>query len=200
MNNFFTASTGELMEPTDEVTVGGFQPIMPAGTRVLCNIAGIEIEPADDYGNNEHIVIELHIVERGEFYDFTNNHKLHINDNKSTKRDKARNMLLSYDKKCRGELLQLAQQGKNIIDQNVLSRALNGGQVLAEFDVWDRDIKDGDNKIIGTEPGGNWVRGIYPVPADNNVQEQAIGKQPTQTAPVQQQQAANAPYQDDIPF
>ena len=193
MDNFFKTTDGEELEASTEAVAGGLQPLIPVGTKLLCAIASVEVEPEDDYGNNEHVVIMLHVTERGEYKDFTVNHKLHVNDDKAKKADKARETLLAYDANCKGELLKKAKAGQNIMDAATLSLALNGGEVTAEFDVWEMKRQERENnKFVFDDNGdpvmvtrtGNWVRGIYPVTKDNNIEEQAEIQPPTQTAPI----------------
>ena len=207
MDNFFKTTDGEELEASTEAVAGGLQPLIPVGTKLLCAIASVEVEPEDDYGNNEHVVIMLHVTERGEYKDFTVNHKLHVNDDKAKKADKARETLLAYDANCKGELLKKARAGQNIMDAATLSLALNGGEVMTEFDVWEmeRQERDKNNKPVFDDDGepvmvkfsGNWVRGIYPITKDNNIEEQAKTQQPTQTN-ISEKQAIDRVNRDEF--
>ena len=207
MDNFFKTTEGKELEPSTEAVAGGLPPLIPVGTKLLCAIASVEVEPEDDYGNNEHVVIMLHVTERGEYKDFTVNHKLHVNDDKAKKADKARETLLAYDANCKGELLKKARAGQNIMDAATLSLALNGGEVMTEFDVWEmeRQERDKNNKPVFDDDGepvmvkfsGNWVRGIYPITKDNNIEEQAKTQQPTQTN-ISEKQAIDRVNRDEF--
>jgi hypothetical protein len=184
------------IERSTEFASGGIQKLIPEGTVLLCNIASVSIEPATQY-NNEHIKIALHVVEKGEYKDFVVNHKIQVNDDNAEKREKALKLLLTYDTNCKGALAKADDEGKDILDGLVLSRALNGGSVMATFDTWSMDGSDGVTRT------GNWVRKISPAPKSVRAQDAAIEKaaQSAEAAPVAQSTAELSGRDDqDIPF
>jgi len=191
--SFFTNSNGQALTATTEVETGGLQPLIPANAKLLCAVAGVTIEPASQY-NNEHIKITLHVTQDGKYKDFTIPHKLQVNHDERAKRDKAIEMLLAYDTNCGGKLMEMDQAGRPFMDANTLSRALNGGEVLATFDIWEMDGDDGSKR------SGNWVRGIS-APAttttDQHIIKQAQNQPNTPIAPPPVEDGFN---NDDIPF
>ena len=151
---FFKRTDGSSVEPQTSAAVGGFQSLIPDGTQLHCSIAGVQCENATDR-SNQHIVVTLHVTEPGPYRNFTVAHKLHVLDNSDKKRDKAIEMLATYDTLCRGALLKADKEGKVIMDNMLLARSLNGGNVLATFGVWEME-----NKNTGETMTGNWVREI----------------------------------------
>lgn len=190
--SFFTTSDGEPIEQVTEFANTGIQPLIPAGTQLLCAIAGATWEDATNF-DNEYINIMLHVVQRGDYKDFIVNHKLRVNDNEPKKKDKALKMLMAYDTNCKGGLLATDKAGKKITDA-VLARALNGGEIVATFDVWEQEGNDG---VLRT---GNWVRAIGPKPKSIQAQDAAIQKQADGQQPAQTHIPADDDYNDDIPF
>jgi len=152
---FFKKSDGSNIDPQTSASVGGFQPIIPDSTQLRCAIAGAQWEAATANAN-KHIIVTLHVTEPGAYRNFTVAHKLHVLDDSDKKRDKALEMLMTYDTLCRGALLKADREGKTITDNNpLLARSLNGGNVLATFGVWEME-----NKSTGEVMTGNWVREI----------------------------------------
>jgi len=158
---FFKRTDGSTVEPQSSASVGGFQSLIPDGTQLHCSIAGVQWEDANRK-DNKHIIITLHVTEPGAYRNFTVAHKLHVFDKLDKKRDKAIEMLATYDTLCRGALLKADKEGKAIVDNNtLLARSLNGGNVLATFGVWEMEVDDKDENgmVIGKRTmTGNWVR------------------------------------------
>ena len=186
--SFFSTSEGEELEATTEFEISGIQPLIPDGMKLLSTVTGVTIEPESQY-NNEHIVIELMVTQKGKYKDYTVNHKLQVNDDKPSKRDKAITMLLSYDSNAKGGLAKTDKAGKPIMEVGLLNRALNGTEVVAKYAVWEIEGDD------GTTRSGNWVQGISDKSneialEDQNIIEQAQNQPTTPTAP--------APAEDDL--
>jgi hypothetical protein len=211
----FTDSTGAALAQSKEVEVSTVQKIIPDGTTLEVTVIGVEIAPEDNYGNHEHIVVSTVVTAQGEYRGIECNHKLHINDSKDSKADKAKAMLLAYDSNIKGHLFKAANEGKNIIDQGILNRALNGGVVSATFAEWAMPIQYRDESGVlkdalnddGTakERKGNWIKKISPRPstsgADAAIVKQATNQPaaPVAVAPVSQPVQADI-ASDDIPF
>ena len=155
MKNFFTDSSGKELEATYEASAPTGLVIIPSGTKLEVTVLGVDIEPYDDYGNNEHVVVNVVVTETGsEYRGIETKHKLHVSDEKGSKADKAKSMLLAYDTNHKGELLKHAKTGVDIISVALLNRALNGAVVNATYEVWEMTGSD------GVERTGNWIRAI----------------------------------------
>lgn len=158
MNNFFTKSTGETIEPTNEFTNSGFQEIIPSGTTLHANILEATWQDETQYFN-QHILIKWHITEKGKYTGFIINQKIHVFDDKPAKSDKAKEMLMAIDSNVKGQLLKLAQDGKFVVGDNMqLARALAAGAALITVGVFDMPSNTGGDNIKG-----NWVRSVGPV-------------------------------------
>lgn len=158
MNNFFTKSNGEAIEPTNEFTNSGFQEIIPSGTQLHANILEATWQEATQYVN-KHILIKWHITEKCKYLGFIINQKIHVFDDKPSKADKAKEMLMAIDSNVKGQLLKLAQSGQFKVGDNMqLARALAAGAALITVDVFDMPSNNGGDNIKG-----NWVRSVGPV-------------------------------------
>jgi hypothetical protein len=155
---FFTTSTGEAIEASNTYEVARFQALIPDGTKLLTNIVSAEWVEATDF-NNESVKIGLFVVEPGNYYEYVVYDNLRVNDKNPKKADKAIVKLMTYDTLCKGLLSKADNAGKDISgDNNLLEKALNGGEILATFDVWEMEGKDGVMR------SGNWVSKIEPAP------------------------------------
>lgn len=180
-------------EKTTSFENTGRQEIVPDGTELLLNIAGVSVEPAASFPSgdsvNEHVKILLHSVGEGKYKDFMFNHKLHINDNDSKKRDRALKFLMAYDQNCKGDLVKQDEQGVNIIDSLILGRALNGGSIVGTIGLIPADVN---------RPGSqdnNFIRSIKPANKAANVGSAV------QSAPATQQSSLSSDnFDEDIPF
>lgn len=156
--SFFTKSTGDSVEQTTEFTNTGLQALIPDGTQLLCAIAGASWEPESQF-KGKTVKVMLHVIQAGKFKDFIVNDSLKLFDNKASVADKALEKLMCYDAICSGQLYAADKNGKPIQDNNeLLARALNGGEVLVTFAEYSIDRDD------GTKITGNWVRGINAKP------------------------------------
>jgi hypothetical protein len=154
----YSDKTGETVEVSDTYSTEAGDPI-PAGTKLLCNVAScewVEDKEFTDSATGEvrevpaSINIMLHVVEKGQHKDRVIKDNLKIFDEKETKAKNAEVKLMTYDRLCKGLIAKARAAGKNIVgDDLLLSRALNGGAVLATFDVWEMGSRS-----------GNWVRAI----------------------------------------
>jgi hypothetical protein len=155
--NLFTKSTGEAIEPTTSYEASGFQAIIPDGTQLHANILEATWEEKTQYAN-QLIKITWYIVEKGAYNGFLINQKLHLNADKASKADKAKEMLATIDTNCKGALMKLAQAGKLVEGDNMqLARALNGGSALLTVAEYEMDRDDGSKMT------GNWIRAVSPV-------------------------------------
>lgn len=186
--SFFKDSEGNTLEQTTEFVSGGLQPLIPAETQLLCAIAGATWEPETQY-KGRTVKIMLHVVEKGEYKNFIVNDNLKVFDADPKKADKALNKLMTYDTLCKKRLFAADKAGKDIVDDNgLLARALNGGELVATFDVWELTGSDG---VVRT---GNWVRSIGPKPKAMQEEDKHIEKQAQST------QEALDDFDADIPF
>lgn len=166
--NLFTKSTGETIEATTSYESTGFQDIIPDGTQLHANILESTWESATKYAN-QLIKITWYITERGAYSGFLVSQKLHINDDKLSKSDKAKEMLATIDANCKGELMTLASLNRLTIGDNLqIARALNGGSALLTIAEYSMDRDD------GTKNTGNWVRAISPVAKAQKAEDKAI--------------------------
>lgn len=185
--NFFTKSTGETIEPTNTFENSGIQAIIPENTKLHANILEATWEAATQY-NNQHILIKWYITEKGQYNGFIVNQKVAVLDDKASKADKAKEMLMAIDSNCKGELFKLAQAGKFDIGNNMqLARALAGGSALVTVAEYEMESNTGGDPIRG-----NWIRAVSPVSKaqkqDNKKEEQHQDLPDTDD------------YDDDIPF
>lgn len=187
---FFKKSDGSAVVQSTSAETGGFQKLIPDGTQLQCNIAGAVWAPATQNAS-DHIVITLHVVEPGTYRNFTVDHKIHVLDASDKKRDKALDMLMTYDTLCKGELAKADAAGKNLLgDNGLLARALNGGTLIATFAEWEME-----NNKTGEMMRGNWVRAICAKPGAKEEAKAAEVK-----AEVVGAADTNADYDDDTPF
>jgi len=156
---FFKKSDGSAVVKSTSADTGGFQKLIPEGTQLQCAIAGAVWAPATRNAS-DHIVITLHVTEPGPYRNFAVDHKIHVLDASDKKRDKALDMLMTYDTLCKGELAKADAAGKNLMgDNGLLARSLNGGVLVATFAVWEIE-NEKTNEIMS----GNWVRAICAKP------------------------------------
>jgi hypothetical protein len=183
--NLFTKSSGETIEPTTSYENSGFQAIIPDGTQLHANILEATWEEATQYAN-QLIKITWYIVEKGAYNGFLINQKLHLNDNKASKADKAKEMLATIDANCKGALMKLAQAGKLVEGDNMqLARALNGGSALLIVAEYEMDRDD------GTKMQGNWIRKVSPVAKKQADEDKAI---------IDKEPIEDIDFDDDIQF
>jgi len=197
---FFKRTDGSTVEPQSSASVGGFQSLILDNTQLHCSIAGVQCEDATDRAN-QHIVVTLHVTEPGDYRNFTVAHKLHVLDDSDKKRDKAIEMLATYDTLCRGALLKADKEGKDIMNNMLLARSLNGGNVLATFGVWEMEVDDKDEtgRVIGKRTiTGNWVREIKA--AKQAAEEKAEAAAMDKKAESQGLDEPEPEDYDDIPF
>jgi len=155
--NLFTKSTGESIEATTSYENSCFQAIIPDGTQLHANILEATWEEKTQYAN-QLIKITWYITDKGAYNGFLINQKLHLNDNKASKADKAKEMLATIDTNCKGQLMKLAQAGKLVEGDNMqLARALNGGSALLTVAEYEMDRDDGSKMT------GNWIRAVSPI-------------------------------------
>ena len=200
----YSEQTGEEVEVSDSFTNTGVQPLIPAGTEVLVAIASSEWVAAKEYANGDvnpgGIKISLHVLSRGPYKDFMVNDNLKMFDDDSKKAKKAETKLMTYDRLCKGLLAKAKAAGRDIIDDDsLLERALNGGELLATFYVWELTGND------GVQRSGNWIRSIGPKPKHLQAENKAIERKAKSQPPVQAANTAPEPaiddeFDDDIPF
>jgi hypothetical protein len=185
MTNLFTKSTGEAIEPTTSYENAGFQTIIPDGTQLHANILEATWEEKTQYAN-QLIKITWYITDKCAYNGFLINQKLHLNDNKASKADKAKEMLATIDTNCKGALMKLAQSGKLVEGDNMqLARALNGGSALLTVAEYEMDRDD------GTKMSGNWIRAVSPVAKKIQEEDKAI---------IDKEPIEDIDFDDDIPF
>lgn len=195
--SFFTKTDGTAVKKTKTVEVGGFQKLIPEGTQLQCAIAAAVWAP-EDSRNAQHVDITLHVTEQGDYRNFKVHHKLHVLDPEAKKRDRSLDMLMAYDENCKGELQKADAAGVPLIGNNtLLARALNGGQVVATFDVWETE-----NQRTGEMMSGNWVRAIQPMPKKEqeiaaSIEAKAQTQQPVETY---REPGSDDDFGDDIDF
>jgi len=183
--NLFTKSTGESIEATTSYENSGFQAIIPDGTQLHANILEATWEEKTQYAN-QLIKITWYITDKGAYNGFLINQKLHLNDNKASKADKAKEMLATIDTNCKGQLMKLAQSGKLVEGDNMqLARALNGGSALLTVAEYEMDRDD------GTKMAGNWIRAVSPVAKKQAAEDKAI---------IDKEPIEDIDFDDDIPF
>jgi hypothetical protein len=204
--SFFTDSNGEEIEQGTEYVTSGIQSIIPAGTQLLVAIASSEwTEP--NYYNDGVIKIGLHVVERGPYKNHLVYDNLKVTDIDSKKRDRVIKKLLTYDTLCKGMLAKADKAGKSIDgDTSLLERALNGGELMATFDVWEMERPKKDKPDEMEIITGNWIRAIGPKPKklqdeDKSIKEKAKSQSPVHAAkPETITMPAIDDFDDDIPF
>ena len=156
---FFQTSTGESIEASNTFEVSRFQTLIPDGTKLLTNIVSAEWVDATKF-DNELAKIGLFVVEQGPYHEFVVYDKLRVRNNDAKKADKALVKLMTYDTLCKGLLSKADNAGKDISgDNNLLEKALNGGEILVTFEVFET-IPDQD----GVTKKYNWVSKIEPAP------------------------------------
>jgi hypothetical protein len=166
--NLFTKSNGESIEATTSYENSGIQAIIPDGSQLHANILEATWEEKTQHAN-QLIKITWYITDKGAYNSFLINQKLHLNDSKASKADKAKEMLATIDANCKGALMKLAAAGKLVEGDNMqLARALNGGSAL--LTVAEYSMKRDD----GTEMVGNWVRAVSPVAKKQAQEDKAI--------------------------
>jgi hypothetical protein len=195
--SFFINSNGEQIEQGTEFITSGIQPLIPSGTKLLVAIASSEWTEPNNF-NDGAVKIGLHVVERGPYKDFLVYDNLKVTDADSKKRDKAIKKLLTYDTLCSGLLAKADKAGKDIMgDTTLLERALNGGELVATFDVYEFEGSDGVTR------SGNWVRAIGPKPNKLQEEDKAIERKAKSQAPAQvakPSQVIHEDLDDDITF
>jgi len=170
------------LNPEKESIGGGLQPLIPTGLKLHCVVAGVTIKPEDNY-NNECIVVEHHVLEKGNYEGFLVNHKLHVHHDDIKKRDKARTTLLSYDANANGDIKKAIAVGKDVLSNvNFLARSLNGTEIESEINLW--EMPDENTGEIRT---GNNIKSIFPL-SDRDEQDKNIVEK------------AEEIEDDDIPF
>ncbi len=186
--SFFTLSNGETIEAISKFENSGFQGIIPDWTQLICDIVSAKWAMADKR-NNDHIVIDLYVVQTGPYKGYTVKHKLHVKDYDDKKRDKALQMLMVYDTLCKGFLVKADKAGKEMSDA-ILSNGLVGGEVSVTFAVWEVERDD------GSKMEGNWIRAIGP----KSKVDQAKNKQIMEKAKKVAEENDFDVYGDEIPF
>ncbi len=176
---------------TKEVDGNIERVLIPSGTVLNVAIAEALMQDADNY-NAEHIKIVLHVTE-GEYKGEMINHKLKINADKQNTKDKAIDFLLAYDANAKSELQKADAKGQNIMQNNVLSRALCGTRLAVEVDVWEIDGDDGSVR------SGNHVTKIMPSQSDLAIMDAAPLAVNDGSASEGSEQDNNF-NDDDIPF
>lgn len=187
--SLFTKSTGEAIEATTSYENSGIQAIIPEGSQLHANILEATWEEATQFAN-QLIKITWYITEKGKYNGFLINQKLHINDDKASKADKAKEMLATIDANCKGALMKLASAEKLVEGDNMqLARALNGGAALLTVAEYDMPSNTGGDNIKG-----NWVRAVSPVAKAQAKEDKAIiSKEPELFI-------NDLDNEDDIPF
>lgn len=177
--SFFSTSDNQPIVSTGEFeSQTNLEPI-PAGTTVTCSI---EEAVWDEY-QGEWTIKLTWVVLDGEYKNRKIFHKLRVEDADAAKADKAKKMLAAIDTNCGGTL----QRAGGKPNDNDLA-ALTNRPMNIRLMVWDIDGKS-----------GNWVSAVGS--ANGAKQTPQAPVQPKQ-APVQQQQQAPGPLDDniDIPF
>jgi len=179
--SFISNVADKELNPSKEAVGGGLQPLIPTGLKLHCVVAGVTIKPEDNY-NKECIVIEHHVMEKGQYENFSVNHKLHVHHDDIKKRDKDRTTLLAYDSNAKGEILKAIEAEKDVLSNvNFLARSLNGTEIESEINLWEMtDIETGEVR------SGNNIKSIFPL-SDRAEQDQKIVEKAEE-------------IEDDIPF
>ena len=198
MTNFFTKSTGEQIEDKNSFENSGRQEPIPAGTKLNANVLEATWEDETQYAK-QHVLINWYITESGKYNGFTVKQKIHVFDAKTSKADKAKEMLMAIDSNCKGLLAKAADAGKLVIgDNGQLARALCGGSAMITVDVYEIESTNVDPATGELYPPrtGNWVRSVGPVAKkqaqeDKHIEKLADKKSPNYDA---------GEYDDDLPF
>ncbi len=186
-DSFFSdRSDDDIVAKDEAVGASGLQTIIATGTRLATTVCEVTIEPENDYGNNKHLKIIHHVTDKGYFKDHQVAHKLHIFDDDSKKRDKARETLLTYDKFGSGNILKKLKEvgAKKVLDNDsFLIRELCGTSLVAEMNYWNmhRNVKNEQGVWV---PGFN-KDGSEMVNQGNNVK--SIFNKDTMTTAIEDQ-------------
>lgn len=160
----FLNTDGTQIIPTESVQVGGDRKIIPEGTKLLCRINGVTINPESKF-NYIHIGVDTTVIQEGEYKGIEKDHKLHVNGRKiredeenipkaeaasARKKSKDQVILLTYDKLSRGEIKDNHNRGVDVMDVGILNRALAGLDFTATFGTFPQAVQEQNTS-------GNWV-------------------------------------------
>lgn len=196
MSNFFEDENGEVLEATKEFSAGGFQHVIPQGIEIVAVVTSVSVEPETNF-EKEVILIELSVTTNCQYKDFFLKHKLKINDEKQSKATNAKKMLLTYDSNSRGELLDKARKGIDIIEDSILNAALNGTEICVKIEEYEMATDNGVNH-------GNWISGVFSIEVFNKDLDRHLKKiadsKPAQPKIQPKQNSGESEPHEDIPF
>lgn len=149
--NFWETSDNEEIESNKEFDAGGgdFDPI-PAKTNVLAVVDKSEWQQNDF--NGDYINIQWSVLAPEEYKNRKVFQNIKVMDDDDKKADKAKAMLAAIDANAGGKLLASGKRP----DDNMLTKALTGKQMMLMLQVWKMDGDDGQERT------GNWVSAVAP--------------------------------------
>ncbi|MFA5127322.1 MAG: hypothetical protein WC465_05005 [Patescibacteria group bacterium] len=159
MREFYSTKTGTNVEVTTSFKTNAPQPLIPADTKLLCNVleaAWVDEKTFTDRDTGvetvvpESVNVILSVVELGPYYGFIVKDNLKVFAEKEATAKNAEKKLMTYDALGTGLLAKTRNAGKNIVNNDaVLARSLNGVEAVATFGVWELGLRT-----------GNWVTAI----------------------------------------
>lgn len=221
--SFFSDRKDDEITAKDEaIGASGLQTLIKKGTLLSTTVCEVTLEPANTFGkdgNAAHFKVMHHVTEKGEFKDHQVPQKLKIFDYNIKVRDKARELLLTYDKLGSGNILKKLKEvgAKKVLENDAfIIRELCGTDLVAEMNLWEmqRNVQnDQGTWVPGFNKDGsklmredNNVKSIFPKDhittaiEDQIIIERAQNDPASPTAPSPQEDAFNNAIEDDIPF
>ena len=174
--------------------------IIPDNTKLLCCVYDVKIKP-EGFGNPKKIVVSMHIVESGEYYDMSVNCNINLFDPKKVKTAEA--MLAAIDANSMGMLRKSNLDSYDDLDEDFLNTAFKGAEVLATVRVYDMESSKIDPAT--GEPfrnRGNWVSAVAAPPKSVRRDTAHIAKQAINqpNAPTVERDPIDMDFEQDIPF
>jgi len=190
MQNFFTTSDGQEIEPTRSFENTGIQKLIPEGTQLLANVLEAKWAESTSF-KNQHIVINWMIVEKGEYNGFIIKHSLEVCADDTKKQDKAKTMLMTIDTLCKGKLAKLAKAGKFELGNSVqLADAIVGGSAVITLREYEMKRDDGSTMT------GNWVGKVQEPPAKIRREDAAIERKAAEQPNAPESDGFDDPFDD----
>ena len=206
--------SGEEVEATESVEVGGFLECIPHDTVLICQVLGVMYQEGKVYQNggqaDNTLNIDLEATEAGKYKGRIVTHKLKMWDTGSIygggtdevkaakNRKKAVDFLCVYDTLAGGKIRKHKLQWHELIEGNEMTEMLAGTDVLIKFGC--TDAMSTFNPA--TDRANQYIQSVSRPPAQQGSAKPAGTSMPP--APTRKAQPpahdVNADYDDDIPF
>ena len=223
--SYFVTTNGEPIDSGTFEESGGFQEMIPDGTKLLCAVESVEWSEEKNMTDGTYIPssinIMLHVIEKGIYQDRIHTHKLHVDADKGSytdakqeagkfkKTNKARQLLADYDEICGGRLRAIKPENFN--NNAHINRALAGVELIATFGLIEgTDYTTRSGEVLKGRDN-NWIKKIEPKSKklqeeDRHIERQARNQTAAQThikpkaKPVSREPGSDDDFNDDIPF